>query len=363
MSLGGAERFYHNVIVPVTDGTEFYGILGVNVDITENKTGRRGAEESPRRIGTARPARTAELQDANRQLQQEMDERQRAEAKLRQSHAELEVLYAKMVDGLLVTDIKTLKFVRANAAICRMLGYAEAELLSLSPADVHPAEALPHILDDLRSVEAVEQTPVANIPFLRKDGSVFYAEVVGTFLNYKGRPSAMGIFRDITERRQAQEVLRQSHDELRVIYDGMVDGLHILDLQTVKPVRANPALCRMMGYSEEEVLSLSPADVHPPEMLPRLRKEVQECLEGRISGSSSVPLVRKDGSVFYADVSASKIFYNETPCLLCFFRDITERKQAEEALRQSHEELRDLRRDFRRHHHRGRGEKESRSRK
>ncbi len=70
---------------------------------------------------------------------------------------------------------------------------------------------------------------------------------------------------EVEERRQAEEALRQSHDELRVIYDGMVDGLHILNLGTMRAVRTNPALCRMMGYSEEELLLLSQADVHPPE--------------------------------------------------------------------------------------------------
>ena len=340
LSLGGEERFYCNVIAPVMDGTEFYGILGVNVDITETRRAQEALKKAHDELERRVQQRTAELQDANRQLRQEIDERQRAEEQLRQNHDELEAIYGSMVDGLLVVDIETLQLVRANASTCRMLGYSEAELLSLSPADIHPAEALPFLLEQVRSLEEAGQTRIGNIPYLRKDGSVFYAEVIGTFLNYKGRPCAMGVFRDITERQQAQEALRQSHDELRVIYDGMVDGFHILNLHTEKPVRANPALCRMMGYSEEELLSLAPADVHPPGELPRLRAELQACVEGRIQGSLNVPLVRKDGSVFYTDVTASKIYYNEAPCLLCFFRDITERKQAEEALRQSQEELR-----------------------
>ena len=141
----------------------------------------------------------------------DITERKQAEAALRQSHEELSAIYDGMVDGLLVTDIETKRFVRANAAICHMLGYSEAELLSLSVMDIHPADALPHILE---RVGMSDQTPGC-IALLRKDESVFYAEVIGRFMVYSGKRCAMAIFRDITERKQAQEALQRQYQTLK----------------------------------------------------------------------------------------------------------------------------------------------------
>ena len=177
--------------------------------------------------------------------------------------------------------------------------------------------------------------------FVRKDGTVVYTTInIRTFRKDDGSiDHIVGLMEDITARKQAEAALRQNHDELRAIYDGMVDGLHILSLSTLKPIRANSALCRMMGYSEDEILLLTPNDVHPPEELPRIRAEFQACVEGRGLGSSDVPMVRKDGSVFYADITANRIVYRGVPAVLCFFRDTTERRKTREALERERQSL------------------------
>ena len=107
----------------------------------------------------------------------------------------------------------------------------KTELRSLSVSDIHPAEALPYILENIPLVEEPNQTPPGNIPFLRKDGSVFYAEVIGKFLTYDGRPCSMGIFRDITERRQAEAALAESEAKYRQLVETTDTGYLILDAE------------------------------------------------------------------------------------------------------------------------------------
>ena len=138
--------------------------------------------------------------------------------------------------------------------------------------------------------------------------------------------------RDITDRKAAEEVLRQSRAELQAIYDGMVDGIMIADGETTQFVRVNSSMCRMLQYTEEELLSLSVEDIHPPQEVARIREHFYALLEGRLETYENCPFLRKDGSVFYVDISAKPITYHGRRSLIGFFRDITERKQAQEAL-------------------------------
>jgi len=91
-----------------------------------------------------------------------------------------------------------------------------------------------------------------------------------------------------------------------------------------------------------ELVSLSVEDVHPRKDLPLVLGHFQRVVEGELHLSNDVPLLRKDGSEFYALVTASKITFNGRPCLVGIFHDITERKRAEEALRRERQTLKHL---------------------
>jgi PAS domain S-box-containing protein len=135
----------------------------------------------------------------------------------------------------------------------------------------------------------------------------------------------------VTERRQAQAALRQSHDELRAIYDQVVDGIIIVDSETQNPVRVNSAFCRMVGYSEEEAKTITPERIHPPEVLPVIREHCESTKEGIVARLENVPFLRRDGSVFFVNAISSRIYYNGRPCWISFFHDVTEQKKAHEA--------------------------------
>jgi PAS domain S-box-containing protein len=143
---------------------------------------------------------------------------------------------------------------------------------------------------------------------------------------------AVAVMHDISERMEAEEALRHTHDELQTIYDGVIEGLLVTDVETQRFVRANSSLCQMLGYTEEELLTLSIPKIHPAEEVPNDLQRFQAVAEGRVSINENRPVVRKDGSIFYADITGRPIVYNGRRCLLALFRDITERKQAEQQL-------------------------------
>ena len=123
---------------------------------------------------------------------------------------------------------------------------------------------------------------------------------------------------------------------------GWFDGLLLLDRQTLHIVRANPSICRMLGYSEHELLSMSVTDLHPTKDLPTSAEASLAEAEGRMHVHENVPMVRKDGSGFYADIVNNYIVYSGRPCVLAFYHDITERRRAAEALAKSEAKYRHL---------------------
>ena len=126
---------------------------------------------------------------------------------------------------------------------------------------------------------------------------------------------------------RTSEALRQSRDELQLIYDGMVEGLVIVDAQTKRIVGVNSLLCRMSGYAKEELLSLSIMDIHPTDDRAGCAERIQSRADGRVEEDRNVPMLRKDGRVFFADILGNTLTYGGRPCVLGLYRDITERKQ------------------------------------
>ena len=129
----------------------------------------------------------------------------------------------------------------------------------------------------------------------------------------------------------------QRDRELQALYDGSADGILIATISDLRLVRANRAICRMLGYSEQELLSLSVKDIHPPAELPHVFELFEAMSQRRLKRARDVSCLRKDGGVIYADITVSHIAFGDKPCLLAFFHDITEEKRAVEAIRASDE--------------------------
>jgi PAS domain S-box-containing protein len=147
---------------------------------------------------------------------------------------------------------------------------------------------------------------------------------------------------DAIERGEVAQSSERSHEELQAIYDGMLDGLLVADVGTKRFVGCNTAMCRMLGYSADEMLSLSVMEIHPRHELPRVLESFTAQAEGWLSVAEELPVLRKDGSVFYADVGARSIVYRQARRLIGMFRDVTERRRAREALERERRVLRDM---------------------
>ena len=136
------------------------------------------------------------------------------------------------------------------------------------------------------------------------------------------------------KRATTEEALRQSEDELKAIYTGMVDGVLIVDSAEGRILRANSAICRMLGYEEAELLSLSVDKIHPSDWEEASLDIYRGVVEGDIAIARDVPCLQKNGSVFFADIGSNSIRYRGNRVQIGFYRDVTERKRNEEMLQQ-----------------------------
>jgi diguanylate cyclase (GGDEF)-like protein/PAS domain S-box-containing protein len=149
------------------------------------------------------------------------------------------------------------------------------------------------------------------------------------------RAAAVVMHIDITGRRLAEQSMRESEQELRSIFAGALDGILVTDLDSGKFVTGNPAICAMLGYTRHELVAIGMSAIHPPDDLPEVLAQAKKMLAGETPMAAGIRVRRKDASVFYADITGTPIRLGGKKCLLNTFRDITERKAAQDRIVQS----------------------------
>lgn len=148
---------------------------------------------------------------------------------------------------------------------------------------------------------------------------------------------------DITDLKTAErELLRSKNDEFKTIFDNVTDGIVLADKETMKFYMGNNAICRMLGYSPREIKSLKVSDIHPEKDLPHVSAQFKRQVKGEIKLAPDMPVKRKDGSVFYADINTANITIDSKTFLLGIFHDTTDRKMATDALIESEKRFMDV---------------------
>jgi len=272
----------------------------------------------------------------------DVTERKKTELALQDSEIRYKAIFESAREGIIVGIIETRQFMYANPAICKMFGYTAEELTRLTVNDIHLKEHLPYVSGQFVALIQDEVSLTKNIPCLRKNGTVFYADISAARIILDNKACFVGFFTDTTERKNTEDALRESEARYKAIFNSATEGIVVTDVETKQHRYANPAFCRMFGYTAEEFQRMTVYDIHPKEHMTSVIAGLEAQARGEKTLVPNVPCLHKNGTVFYADVDATSVVIDKRLCNVGLFTDITERKRAEEALRQSEEKFRGL---------------------
>ncbi|MFA5293434.1 MAG: PAS domain S-box protein [Phycisphaerae bacterium] len=270
----------------------------------------------------------------------DITERKRMEKKMAQAKEdEFRAIFDNAVDGILIVDTENKKFYRGNNAICRMLGYSPQEIKGLGVEDIHPKRDLPYVISQFERQAKGEIQLAESLPVKRKDGSVFYADINSTTIVIAGKAYLIGFFRDITKRKQAEDLLRQSEDRYRSLFESSRDAIMTLEPPSWKFTSGNMATIEMFRVkNEEEFLTYQPWELSPLYQPDGRKsqdksKEMIEIAMNKGAHFFEWTHKRATGEEFLTNVLLSRVKLGGKVFLHATVRDITEQRRLEEELR------------------------------
>jgi PAS domain S-box-containing protein len=260
------------------------------------------------------------------------------EESLREYEQRFRIILDNANDGIMLVDIESKNVSLGNKMICSMLGYGPEEIKNIGVVDIHPEKDLPHVIDQFERQQRGELIIAENLPVKRKDGTVFYADISASPVTLGGKSYMLGIFRDITERKKAEERIRESEARYRSIFEYADDIIYLVNPDGAF-ISLNHAYERITGWAEEEWIGKPFAPIIHPDDLPFANEIFRKALAGESSPSFGLRLVRKSGEYFDADLSIAPLGGDVVTSAIGIARDVTERKRAEEEIRKLNEEL------------------------
>jgi PAS domain S-box-containing protein len=243
-------------------------------------------------------------------------------------------------EGIFLAEAGSKRLLECNAAFHALLGYDADEVAGLTVYDFDLGRATDV---DLAFTRAAGHALDLERQYRRKDGRVIDVRVTLSALA-GGRETLCGTVRDVTDHRRAEQLLQASEAFNAAIVGAALDCIITFDARG-KIVEFNPAAEQTFGCTRERVLGLDLLSlIVPPALRRDYGRELSRYIDNRTSAIAGRRVegaaLRSDGTEFPAEFAFARIAAGATSLFTCFVRDLTERKQAEEALRRSEDQLR-----------------------
>ena len=264
----------------------------------------------------------------------DITERKLAEEALQKNEEKFRGLFEYSRDGIVIADAKTMQFVDNNQMFSQMIGYNPEEIKNLSVPDIHPEDARSHVLEAFEKIARHEVDVARDLPVKRKNGTIFYADISSYPMNIFNKDCQVGVFRDITERKRAEEAMRES----KILIDAVVENVPLMiflkEAKDLRFVIFNRAGEELLGYDRQVLLGKNNLDLFPPEQATNFMTKDREVLDGD-AGMLDIPeepimTAKKGLRLLHTRKVCIRGADGTTKFLLGISEDITERKRAEE---------------------------------
>ena len=271
---------------------------------------------------------------------QDITERKKVEEELRDLEEHLKILFDYAPDAYYISDLKG-KFIDGNKAAERVIGYKREELIGKSFLKLK--------LLSLANISKAAKTLAKNIigkptgpdEFVlnRKDNSKITVEISTYPVKIKGRTLVLGIARDITERKKAEEILWKSQQEFASIFKHNPEASVYLDEKS-RVLDINSRFSELFGYKVKEIKGndINSGIIHPLDKIEEAKRLTKKSIKGYINYDTIRK--KKDGTLFPVSISGSSVLIDgRTKGRIILYQDITQRKQAEQKIKQGYEKL------------------------
>ncbi|MBP7869314.1 MAG: PAS domain S-box protein [Candidatus Hydrogenedentes bacterium] len=281
-----------------------------------------------------------------RMVVSDISEHRQTEDALAKYETRYRALYESTGDAVMLLDDKS--FFDCNEATVKMFGCSNAaEFCTKHPADLSPPRqpnGMDSVLQSTRHIATALSYGANRFEWVHKrcdDGREFPAEVFLSRLKVDGRSAVMAIVKDISARKQAEAALARYETRYRVLFESTRDAVMLLDERTF--FDANPATLAMFGCRNvAEFCKMHPADVSPPyqpcgiDSHTLANRRIAEALEKGFYQFEWIHRRTDTGVEFPAEIRLSRMHMDGRPMLQAVVRDITDRKQDEQKLRDAH---------------------------
>lgn len=233
-------------------------------------------------------------------------------------------------DGLLIADPDTGTIIDCNTYATLLLGYTKEDIIGKPIWKIASTKNEALIKTFFETVLKTGYGRIDNIPVQTKDGRCINIEFMSTISTLNRTKVLQCDLQDITARIASENSLKESEVKFKTLFEESRDGLLVADIETKRFIMWNRAICHMLGYTEDEIQRLRVHDLHPKEALPAILKLFERQAKGEIKVAETIPMKKKDGTIFYTDLLSSIFILKGKKYLVGSFRDVTEQKQLAE---------------------------------
>lgn len=256
----------------------------------------------------------------------------------------LNIAIENSINEVFIFNGQDLKFTFANNAAINNLGYTLDELKKMTPIDISPEFTKEKALNKLAPLKTGK---VKKIQFetirQRKDKSTYPIEAYISKFNIENEEHFLALIIDVTERKKVNESLKESEYKYKIIVENAGDAMYMANFEG-EILEVNKLACKMLGYSEKELLRLNITELDADFAALEKAKKFWNTLEAGKPYTLETRHKRKDGSIFPVEIKIGVAKINNKKVTLGFARDITERKVVEKIINKSERLLKEAQR-------------------